>query len=79
MITIGVILGMVLGCAFFHHTEKNESKTFLFEKVPDLVAWGGGALLIYKGFEYDDLAITLLGSALASIYICRFAAGTKKK
>lgn len=75
---IGALLGSVAGYAYFSLMEsgvpKNSNATYLSPISTDLLAWGWGALLVYKGFKYNDPLITFTGSSLISIHVSQFAA-----
>jgi hypothetical protein len=72
------IAGMIAGSAYFALSERDVPKdsncSYLAPWTTDLIAWVGGALMMYKGFEHDDNLVSFFGSTVASIHVCQYAA-----
>ena len=74
---IPIIAGGIAGAIYFNIGEsgipKDSSATYLAPISTDILAWGFGALLIWRGMEHKDPAITFIGSAVIGIHISQFA------
>lgn len=74
---IGTLAGGIAGAVYFNIGEsgvpKNSNATYLNPILTDVLAWGFGGLMIWKGFEYDDPLICFVGAAVVSIHISQFA------
>lgn len=72
------IARVIAGGAYFLIGEssipKESNCAYLAPWTTDLLAWVGGAVLIYKGFEHDDSLVAFIGSTVASIHVYQFGA-----
>lgn len=72
------IAGMAAGCAYFYIGEravpKDSNCAYLAPWTTDLFAWIGGAALMYRGHKTGDPLISFVGSTVASIHVCQYAA-----
>lgn len=76
--TLGILLGLLVGCFFFvQKPRKPGGDLIAIERTPDYIAWAFSAMLIFKGYQYEDFFISLAGSCLAAVHICRFAVESK--
>jgi hypothetical protein len=75
---IGTIAGTVAGAAYFAMGEsgvpKESNATYLNPVSTDIAAWVFGAVLVWKGFKYNDGGISFIGSTVISIHVSQFAA-----
>jgi len=75
---MGTITGTIAGGIYFWLTERSIAKEsncqYLAPWTTDLIAWVGGAFLIYKGYQFNDGWISLVGSTVASVHVAQFAA-----
>ena len=79
MATVGILAGLILGCFFFAQKPRKPGGDLVaIERIPEYIAWICSALLIYKGYQYNDFFISLTGSCLAAVHICRFAVESKR-
>ena len=53
---------------------KESSSTYLSPISTDILAWGFGALLIWRGIENKDPTVSFVASAIIAIHISQFAA-----
>ncbi len=74
----GTLGGTIAGTAYFYLSEsgvpKESNASYLSPISTDIIAWGFGALLIYKGYRYKDPTLSFIGSTVISIHISQFAA-----
>jgi hypothetical protein len=74
---IGTLAGGVAGAMYFNLEEsdipKNSNAQYLAPISTDIAAWAFGALLVWKGFKYDDGLVSFIGSSIISIHISQFA------
>lgn len=74
----GTLLGGIAGAVYFQVGEsgvpKESNATYLNPVLTDLLAWGFGAVLVWKGFEHDDGIVSFIGAAVIGIHTSQFAA-----
>ena len=76
--TTGIIAGAIAGCAYFAYSEsgvpKESNCSYLAPWTTDLLAWIGGSVLMYRGVKRDDALVAFVGSTVATIHVCQYAA-----
>ena len=74
----GTIAGTVGGVVYFNIAEgknlKDSNASYLSPVMTDILAWLGGAFLIYKGHKLKDGTLSMIGSTVVTIHVCQFAA-----
>ena len=70
--------GGIAGLIYFYFMEsgvpKGKNVSYLAPVSTDILAWGFGGIITYKGIEYNDSTLSFIGSALIGIHLAQFAA-----
>jgi hypothetical protein len=73
-----IIAGGIAGAVYFNISEsgvpKDSNATYLAPISTDILAWGFGALLMWRGIVHQDPAISFVGSAVIGIHVSQFSA-----
>lgn len=75
---LALTAGSVAGLLYFYLAEsgvpKGSNAQYLAPASTDVLAWGFGALVTYKGMQARDPLLAFAGSAIVSIHVAQFAA-----